>query len=109
MTEVFTSLDTVLQEGEALTFKLSRHGGNLVALLIPVLTHAPKEASPDLEKARAALSQHLRLDMPPAQLDAEFADRVRGYGTVRRDIPRHNFRRRTQCPRRGAPWLQSGC
>ncbi len=86
MTDVFTPLAAVLLEGESLTFKVSRRGENLVALLIPTLPNAPKETSPDIENARVALSHHLRLDMSPSQLDREFADRVLGYATVRRDI-----------------------
>jgi PRTRC genetic system protein E len=86
MTDVFVALNAVLLEGESLTFKLSRRGDHLVALMLPVLPPAPEKMSPEIEQARAALSLPLRIEMLPAQLDAEFSDRVRGYARARAEL-----------------------
>jgi PRTRC genetic system protein E len=86
MSDVFVALDAVLLEGESLTFKLSRRGDHLVALMLPVLPPAPEKVTPEVEQARAALSLPLRLDMVPAQLDAEFSERVRGYARARAEL-----------------------
>ncbi|MFL6600798.1 MAG: PRTRC system protein E [Steroidobacteraceae bacterium] len=86
MSDVFSSLETVLLDGESLDFKISRAHSKLTVLLIPHLPAAPLSSSPEAEQARAALSWPLRLEMTGAELDADFEQRVRGYAAQRRTL-----------------------
>lgn len=86
MSDLFVSLEAVILEGESLTFKISRQGAHLVVLLIPSLQPALTSLTPEVEKARTALSLPLRLEMTPAQLDAELIERIHGYGAVRSEL-----------------------
>lgn len=86
MSDLFVTLESVLLQGESLTFKISRDGDHLVVLLIPSLPPSLTALAPEVEKARSALSLPLRLDMTAAQLDAELLERIRGYGAVRREL-----------------------
>jgi hypothetical protein len=91
MSDVFTALERVLLEGDSLTFKISRRGHKLVALVIPVLPPPPSLPS-DVERIRDGLSVYLCLEMSAEEMDAEFSDRVRAFAAAR-EAPRRTFSR----------------
>src|SRR5579859_7086340 len=86
MSDLFSVLEKVLLDGESVAFHLTRKNGTLLGMIVPqlsVLQCAQYQSNSDVERARACLALPLRLEMPAAQMDAEFAERVRGYSAQR--------------------------
>ena len=90
MSNLFAALQRVLLNGESLTFKISRSGDHLVALLLPEIPPLPSQflatKEPAVDRARESLSLPLRLEGSAASLDADFVSRVHGYATARSKV-----------------------
>jgi len=86
MNTLFTTLDSVLLDGESLTFRLSRENGVLKSVVEPHLVKEPKDATDDIKQIRANLSMPLLLTMPAHEMGEAFLNQLSQYGEARKKV-----------------------
>lgn len=86
MSNIFVKLRRVMLPGDSLKFSITCDGEILKVIVQPIPPKEVENATPEIQRARAALTVPLLLSMTPAELDTDFEARVDGYADARHRI-----------------------